>query len=253
MKFEKVLSKELGNTFKNSLKMAYISTDSGGYISKNENLFNFITLNSINKFVLKKALLGTAIYKFGDFDEKIALISGIHGNELPPQIASLLLFEELLNVNLKCCVYLIPFASPFASMNNTRRFDSKDLNRSAFIEGSLSNEILNGIGTLNVKAIADFHATARNSNPGNESIFCSRVPTGESFKIAQHISNKSGSELIENEKAGFPFDGAIEDESNLRGIPAITCEVVSPFGNIKIGSVERSFIQMKSFLSYFSI
>ena len=39
--------------------------------------------------------------------------------------------------------------------------------------------------------------------------------------------------------------------TNLNGIPAVTCEVLSPFASIGKGSYERSLQQMKSFLAYF--
>ncbi|WP_409200393.1 deacylase [Methanobrevibacter sp. DSM 116169] len=251
MKFNKVLTSEIDENFNNSLEMSYISRESGGYIAKNHNIFDTIPLNSINKFILRNALFGTAIYKFGDFKDKVMVISGVHGNELSSQRASLLLFEYLLNFPLDTSVYLIPFVAPNSTMNNTRRFNSKDLNRSTYIKGSLTNCILNTIKDLKIDAVADFHTTALNSNPGIESIFCSKEPSLESIKIAEHIASETGSKTIINDKAGFPFKGAVEDESNLEGIPAITCEVVSPFGSIKKGSIERSFLQMKSFLSYF--
>ena len=43
----------------------------------------------------------------------------------------------------------------------------------------------------------------------------------------------------------------VEDTCNLRGIPAVTCEVLSPFASVGKGSFEKSLEQMKSFLEYF--
>ena len=62
-----------------------------------------------------------------------------------------------------------------------------------------------------------------------------------------------GSEIISFDYAGSSYKGAIEDVCNLKGIPAVTCEVVCPFANVAAGSVEKSLSQMKSFLSYFGI
>ena len=69
--------------------------------------------------------------------------------------------------------------------------------------------------------------------------------------MAEHISHDVGSEVIKYDVAGSQYRGAVEDTCNLRGIPAITCEVLSPFASIGKGSYERSLQQMKSFLSYF--
>ena len=250
MRFEKVSNKDIGGEYLNNFEIASISNDSGGYISKNQCLFNSINLNPLNKFILKESVKGTNIFKLGNSGEKLLLISGVHGNELASQGASLLIFKYLLNLDLDKTVYLVPFLAPYATMCNTRRFDSKDLNRSSHIEGTLSNKIIKIIKDLKISKVADFHTTGPNSNPGVESIFCSKEPSLKSFKIAEHINKEIGSKIIENEKAGFPFKGAIEDESNLIGVPAITCEVLSPFGSIKEGSIGKSFLQMKSFLSF---
>ena len=103
------------------------------------------------------------------------------------------------------------------------------------------------------KFIGDFHSTAYNSNPGFESVFSSKSPTPESFLIANYISKDVGSEIISFDFAGSSYKGAVEDVSNLNNIPAVTCEVLCPFCNVATGSVERSFMQMKSFISYFGI
>ena len=62
-----------------------------------------------------------------------------------------------------------------------------------------------------------------------------------------------GCDIITFEFAGSSYKGAVEDVSNLKGIPAVTCEVLSPFASVGVGSVERSYSQMKSFLNYFGV
>jgi predicted deacylase len=49
------------------------------------------------------------------------------------------------------------------------------------------------------------------------------------------------------------YKGALEDECNIMGIPAVTCEVVSENGQVTPGSVERSLMQMESYLEHFKI
>ena len=66
--------------------------------------------------------------------------------------------------------------------------------------------------------------------------------------IDKHLN---AGEVIKYDIAGSQYKGAVEDTCNLRGIPAITCEVLSPFASIGKGSFERSLKQMKSFLAYF--
>lgn len=246
MYFEKI------DEFEN-LEMTYISDFSGGYISRNSELFKHIELNKLNQFILEKSVYGTPIFKIGSGGNKLLILSGIHGNELPAQIANLKLINELVNENLSNTLFFIPFAAPKSTMNNERTFNSMDLNRSAHIENSVSNLIVKAAESLKVKFVGDFHSTALNSNPGFESIFSSKSPSPESFLVANYISKDVGSEIIAFDFAGSSYKGAVEDVFNLRGTPAVTCEVLCPFGNVGSGTVEKSFAQMKSFLSYFGV
>ncbi|WP_407414749.1 succinylglutamate desuccinylase/aspartoacylase family protein [Methanobrevibacter sp.] len=236
-----------------NLEMDYISDFSGGFISKNSNLLEKLELNNLTQFILEKSVHGTPIFKLGNKGTKILILSGIHGNELPPQIANVYLINELIGKDLNHTLFFIPFASPKSTMNNERTFHSMDLNRSAHIKDSLSNLIIQKIDKLGINFVGDFHSTAVNSNPGFEAIFSSKSPSSESFLIANYISEDVGSEIISFDFAGSSYKGAVEDVCNLKEIPAITGEVVSPFANVATGSVERSFSQMKSFLSYFGL
>lgn len=244
MEFERV------NHFDN-LEFGYVCDFSGGYISKNKRLFDNIELTPLNKFILEKSVFGTPIFKLGEGKTKLLISSGIHGNELPPQIANLRLMNELVDKKLSSTVYFIPFAAPKSSMNSERFFNSTDLNRSTHISNSLTNLILNAVLDLEIDFVGDFHSTGKNSNPGFESVFSSKSPTPESFLIANHISKNVGSKVISIDFAGAAYKGAFEDVCNLKGIPAVTCEVLSPFSHVGSGSVEASLAQMKSFLDYF--
>jgi predicted deacylase len=233
--------------------MSYISDFSGAYIARNKNLLNELNLNPLTQFILEKSVFGTPIFKLGSGGNRLLILSGIHGNELPPQIANVKLLNELIDEDLNNTLYFMPFASPKSTMNNERTFNSIDLNRSAHINNSLSNLIIKAILNLKINFVGDFHSTARNANPGFESVFSSKSPTPESFLIANYISRDVGCDVISFDYSGSTYKGAVEDVCNLKGIPAITAEVLCPFANVARGSVERSFAQMKSFLSYFGV
>ena len=246
MHFKKI--EQFGN-----LEMAYVCDFSGGYISRNKNIFNQLELDKLTHFVLEKCVYGTPIFKLGSSGTKILILSGIHGNELSPQIANVNLLRECLEKDLKNTLYFIPFSSPKSTMHNERTFNEMDLNRSAHIKDSLSNLIVQTVENLGIDFVGDFHSTAFNSTPGIESIFSSKSPTAESYLIANYISQNVGSEIIAFDFAGSSYKGAVEDVCNLKNVPAVTCEVLCPFGNVVRGSVEKSFAQMKSFLDYFGI
>ncbi|MDO5832590.1 MAG: succinylglutamate desuccinylase/aspartoacylase family protein [Methanobrevibacter sp.] len=236
-----------------NLEMDYISNFSGGYISRNRNLLEKLELTNLTQFILEKSVFGTPIFKLGSGGNKLLILSGIHGNELPAQIANVKLLNNLINADLYNTIYFIPFAAPKSTMNNERTFNSMDLNRSAHIKNSLSSLIIQKIEELHINFVGDFHSTARNSTPGFESIFSSKSPTPESFLIANYISRDVGSRLIPFDYAGSSYKGAVEDVCNLNGIPAITAEVLCPFANVGRGTVEKSYMQMESFLNYFGI
>ena len=244
MLFKKI--EEFGN-----LEMSYVSDLSRGFISRNTNLFKNLEMNRFTQFLLEKCVYGTPIFKLGNGGKRILILSGIHGNELPPQIANVKLLSSLLFEDLRNTVYFIPFASPKSTMNNERTFNAMDLNRSAHINDSLSNLIVREVENLGIDFVGDFHSTAFNANPGCEAILTSKSPSAESYLMANYISRDVGSEIISFDYAGSSYKGAVEDVCNLNGIPAITCEVLCPFGNVGKGTAERSFAQMNSFLSYF--
>ena len=231
--------------------MEYICDFSGAYISRNNYVLENLKINGLTQFILEKSVYGTPIFKLGNGGRKILILSGIHGNELPPQIANVQLINELIDLELNNTIYFIPFAAPKASMYNQRLFNSMDLNRSSHIKNSISNLIIQKIIDLKIDFVGDFHSTSYNSNPGFESVFASKSPTSESVNMAKHISQNVGSKIISFDIAGSTYKGAVEDVCNLKGIPAVTCEVLSPFASVGEGSVLKSLSQMKSFINYF--
>ncbi|WP_296859678.1 succinylglutamate desuccinylase/aspartoacylase family protein [uncultured Methanobrevibacter sp.] len=231
--------------------MEYICDFSGAYISRNNYVLENLKINGLTQFILEKSVYGTPIFKLGNGGRKILILSGIHGNELPPQIANVRLINELVDSKLNNTLYFIPFAAPKASMYNQRLFNSMDLNRSSHIKNSISNLIIQKIIDLGIDFVGDFHSTSYNSNPGFESVFASKSPTSESVNMAKHISENVGSKIISFDIAGSTYKGAVEDVCNLKGIPAVTCEVLSPFASVGEGSVLKSLSQMKSFINYF--
>ena len=75
-------------------------------------------------------------------------------------------------------------------------------------------------------------------------------PTYNSAVMAKFISEDSNVKYIIYQKAGVEYKGAMEDVVNLKHIPSVTCEVISPHGKVASGSAERSLSMMKSFLRF---
>jgi hypothetical protein len=230
-----------------------ISNETKGEIEKNTILMSYISNIDITDDLVHAAKLGTPLFKIGHGTPKIMITAGIHGNELPPQIAAIQLINDLLDKKINGTLYIIPFAVPHATMRNSRRFKGIDMNRAASKGGFISNNIINTIKTHNISAVGDFHSTKPGSNPGIQSVFCSKKPCYESYLMAKHITENTSSKMIVHEEAGSVYNGAFEDECNLEGIPAITCEVVSRNGTVDLKSPEKSYLQMRYYLDYFNV
>lgn len=234
-------------------KIRIISAETAGDVRKSQILGNNIPSGNLTQEIIQAALRGTPLIEMGNGHPKVVLTAGIHGNELPPQIAALRIAENLEKQDLNGTVFIMPFAIPQATMNGSRRFRGFDMNRKASSEGYISNKILRTVKSLKINSLADFHSTKPHSNPGVESVFCSKKPCPDSFKIAEHINQAVSSKVICHKIAGSLYSGALEDECNIARIPAVTCEVVSYNNKVDPGSSERSFLQMMAYLDYFGI
>lgn len=236
-----------------SNRITILTHKTGGIIDKNVKLMEQVSDEEISHKMIKAARYGTPMIELGNDSPRIMLTAGVHGNELPPQIAAMWLLEDLYDKKLNGTIYVVPFAVPNATMNNSRRFKGFDMNRSASKNGSPTNKILKATANLGIISLADFHSTKPGSNPGIESVFCSKKPCPESLKIAEHITNINSSKVICHNKAGAMYSGALEDECNISHVAAVTCEVVSENCTVRRGSAERSYSQMITYLKYFDI
>ncbi|MGZ7070297.1 MAG: succinylglutamate desuccinylase [Methanobacterium sp.] len=233
--------------------ISIVSHETSGRIEKNTILMEYLAECSVIDDFINASQIGTPLLKVGHGNPRIMITAGIHGNELPPQIASVYLIENLLKNEINGSLYIIPFAVPYATMENSRRFKGMDMNRTASKGGFISHNIIETIKNFKISAVGDFHSTKPGSNPGIESVFCSKNPSNQSYLIAKYITEATSSKMICHDEAGRLYNGALEDECNLNGIPAVTCEVVSRNGMVDKDSHKRSYLQMESYLKYFNM
>jgi len=241
-------------SFSTAIRVDIINTVTGGDISKNSLLYNSIQKTVLSKEIISKAKTGSPLVTFGDGKgPKILIVAGVHGNELSAQAAAMKLINHLNGRHVMGTVYIIPFAIPYDTAHNTRYWHNKDPNRVANVFGSPTNIIINLAKKLKIQAIADFHSSVPGGVPGKDSALCTRTPMYKSYKIASYIAKYSGSTLIADKIAGQKYPGALEDVTNLNGIPAVTCEVLAYHNTLKNSCVAKSFKQMWGFLKYFGI
>ncbi|HML04152.1 MAG TPA: succinylglutamate desuccinylase/aspartoacylase family protein [Methanobacterium sp.] len=242
------------NQIVNTPKLEVIVTGTGGDVTKNSYIKKNIPISQLNNQVVNLAKSGTPMITFGDGNgPKVMITAGVHGNELPAQIAAMRMINYLNGKQIHGTVYIIPFVAPSDTAKNTRFWNGKNLNEVANVAGTPSNQIINKAKFLQVNALGDFHSSKPGGVPGKNSVFCTKAPTYESYNIANSISKQTGFALISYSRAGVEYPGAVEDVSNLAGIPAVTCEVLSSHGIVASGSVDKSYNQMMAFLKYENI
>lgn len=246
-----VISTPTNQTIINTPKMEVIATGTGGDVTKNSYIKNYISGNQITSQVVSLAKSGTPMVTFGNgTGPHVMIIAGVHGNELPAQIAAVKMINYLSTHQIKGTIYIVPFVAPSSTASNIRLWNGKNLNSVANVAGTPTNQIINKAKVLQVTSFGDFHSTQPGGVPGKNSVFCTKSPTYESYNIARYVSTQTGSSLIVYSQAGAEYPGAVEDVSNLAKIPAVTCEVLSSHGVVASGSVDKSYNQMLSLLRY---
>jgi len=117
---------------------------------------------------------------FGNGSGKnVMIVAGLHGNELPPQLAALKLIDYLADKSINGTVYIVPFLIP--SSTSTRYWNGQNPNSIANYNGTLTNRIVQIAKERLIQALGDFHSAQPGGTPGTDAVFCSRTPTYESF------------------------------------------------------------------------
>jgi predicted deacylase len=231
--------------------MKIIISGTGGTVTNNYYIKKNIPQSQLTSQILVLSKKGTPIIRFGNSSgPKVMIVAGVHGNELPSQIAAVKLANYLNGKSINGTVYIIPFVVPYDTSKDIRYWKGKNLNRVANVAGTPTNKILNLAKKLNITVLGDFHSTKPGGVPGKMAVFSSKHPTSKSYIIAKYINKRTGSSMITYNLSGTEYCGALEDTTNLAGIPAVTCEVLSPHGVVKSGSVAKSYNQMIALLKY---
>ncbi|MDR3223443.1 MAG: succinylglutamate desuccinylase/aspartoacylase family protein [Methanobrevibacter sp.] len=228
----------------------------GGDIKNNRLIYDNIPKSNITNEIIEYAKWGSPIVKFGNGNgPTVFLDSGVHGSELPSQVAIMKLINYLDKEEEKIngTIYIIPFVAPKMTSENTRFYNGENLNEIADKNGSVTNNVFLLAKSLNVSALGDYHCTMPGGEPGRNVIFGTKAPIFKSAEMAMNVGEMAiGGEnpYIIYDMAGTEYPGALEDYCSLNGIPSITCEVMSPHEEIRPGSIDDSYKEMYSFLIY---
>ena len=238
-------------TVKNYYKITNYKWKSGANVLKNKRIKANVPNSALVRKIIKLAKSGTPVIKFKGGKGKVVFITaGCHGNEIPSQVAAMKLIKYLETHYIKGTVYVMPFMNPKGTAANVRDYKGVHLNKKANKKGTISYKTVKLIKKFKCDAYGDFHATRPGGKPGKNLVFGSYKPTKKSATIAKYIAKNAKVKYKIYKRAGVEYPGALEDEVNLKGIPAVTCEVISPHGKIKKGSVSKSLLMMKTLLKY---
>ena len=238
-------------TVKNYYKITNYKWKSGANVLKNKRIKANVPNSALVRKIIKLAKSGTPVIKFKGGKGKIVFITaGCHGNEIPSQVAAMKLIKYLETHYIKGTVYVMPFMNPKGTAANVRDYKGVHLNKKANKKGTISYKTVKMIKKFKCDAYGDVHATRPGGKPGKDLVFGSYKPTKKSATIAKYIAKNAKVKYKIYKRAGAEYPGALEDEVNLKGIPAVTCEVISPHGKIKKGSVSKSLLMMKTLLKY---
>lgn len=238
-------------TFKNYFKITIYKWKSGADVKRNKKIKSNIPNSALVKKIVKAAKKGTPMVTFkGGSGKKVFITAGVHGNEISSQIAAMKLIKYLESHPIKGTVYIMPFINPKGTVNNVRDYKGVHLNEKANVKGTISYKTVNLIVKFKCDAYGDFHCTRPGGMPGKNVAMGTYNPTYNSSVMAKYIAKKSKVNYLIYQTAGDEYPGALEDVVNLKHIPAVTCEVITPHGKIAKGSVSKSISMMKSLLKF---
>lgn len=226
-----------------------VSSGTGGDITQNSLIASNVPQSELVTETILAAKNGTPVVQFGNGEGPVTtIIAGVHGDQIPPQIAALQLINYLEDKDIKGTVYIIPFTIPASSAAGQKYFNGQNPNKVADVSGTPTNDIVNFAISKNSTVVGDFHSTKPGGDPGHDVIMCSISPTPNSQVLAQKMNALANNDIETHTYAGSDYKGAVEDVLNLNGIPSVTGLSTSSHGQIAAGSVETSFKQMLAML-----
>jgi predicted deacylase len=227
------------------VEVELINSYTGGDVLKNKEISQNINQSRLTNDIVAMAKQGTPVVKFGNGEGPSTLIvTGVHGDQLSPQIASLKLIDYLHGKKINGTVYIIPFDIPSSTELNQKEWNGLNPNKIADEPNNPTNDVVIFAENNGIDVVGDFHSSKPGGDPGVDTIMCTQYPTYDSYLLAEEISSTSKDFPLNYYIAGWVYDGALEDTLNLRGIPSVTGISVSNHGVVTPKAVDTTFNQM---------
>jgi len=229
----------------NSYSVTVIDNNTGGNVSQNRAFMQYIPNTELNNEIVAAAENGTPMVTFGNGSQPHVMITaGVHGAELPSQIAAIKLINDLSTTKIEGTIYIIPIVAPYDTAANTRLYHGQNLNIITRTPGSPTNIIIQTAVKNNVTYLGDFHSSQPNDVPGKNCVLY--YSTNSSYNLSKYVANNTNVPLIQI----TPYPGLETTVSETDGINSFTCEVLSPHGTVQNGSSELAYQYMVSYLKF---
>jgi predicted deacylase len=240
-------------TVKNKITMTILKWGNKGDVSKIKALKKNMPNNKWVKKAVKATKKGNPLLKFeGGKGKTVFITAGVHGNELSSQVAVMKLIAKLSKTPIKGTVYIIPFVN-IKAISHKERHTGTDYNRVAHKSGTISNKIVKLVVKYKCDAYGDFHTSQPGGAPGKNIVMGSKSPASKSASLTKYIAKHAKVNKRIYKYAGQQYPGALADNVNKKGIPAVICEVVLPHNTVTSKSVKISYKMMNSLLKFNSI
>ena len=243
------------NTFtvKNKITLTVLKWGIKGDVSKIKLIKNNMPNNAVVKKAVEVTKKGLPLLMFkGGPGKVVFMTAGVHGNELSSQVAAMKMIAHLSKTPIKGTIYIIPFVNVKA-ISKKVRYTDKDFNRIASQSGTIPNKIVKLVVKYKCDAYGDFHTTKPGGVPGKNIVMGSKGPATKSADLTNYIAKNAKVNKKIYKYAGEVYPGAINDNVNKYGIPAVICEVVLPHNTVTTKSVTLSYNMMKYFLKFSSV
>lgn len=240
-------------TVNNKITMKILKWGNKGDVSKIKLLKKNMPDNEWVKKAVAATKKGNPLLKFKGGNGKVVFITaGVHGNELSSQVAVMKLIKKLTKTPIKGTVYIIPFVN-IKAISNKVRHTGVDYNRVAHKSGTISNKIVKLIVKYKCDSYGDFHTTQPGGIPGKNIVMGSKSPAIKCESLTKYIAKNAKVNKKIYKYAGEQYPGALADNVNKKGIPAVICEVMLPHNTVTTKTVKTSYNMMNALLKFNSI
>ena len=239
---------------KNKISLTVLNWGLKGDVTKNALIKKNMPNNAWVKKVVDATKRGIPLLTIkGDKNGKVIFMTaGVHGNEISSQVAAMKMINYLTKTPVKGTVYFMPFVNVKA-ISKKVRYTDKDFNRIAHKSGTIPNKIVKLVKRYKCDAYGDFHTTKPGGAPGKNIVMGSKTPAAGSAKLTKYIATKCKVNQRIYKYAGQQYPGAINDNVNKLGIPAVICEVMLPHNTVTAKTVKTSYNMMTYLLKYYSV